>query len=210
MLEAIAFAIYACGYYPRCALDTVDSGHNRLTKIIDLINLCDFSLHDISRTELNSHQLPRLNMPFELGLALGGKNRTRKRGAGRLLVLDREPHRYLEFLSDLRGCDPVAHHNDRHAAIVQVRHWLSSYHKEPLNGPNHMKAWFDQFLNDLPDICSEWGIDRKDMSFNDLVYSIRSWTEANILTAQAVRHGLARTRRRTPTNPINMRSAIHP
>src|SRR5258708_6812462 len=77
LLEAIGFAITACGYTPRCALEIIDSGYNRLTKIIDLIDVCDFSLHDISRTELNPNGLPRFNMPFELGLTLGRKHSKR-------------------------------------------------------------------------------------------------------------------------------------
>ena len=126
LFEAILFTIYACDYTPRCALEIVDSGKSRLTKIVDLIDLCDFSLHDISRTELNASQLPRFNMPFELGIAMGRRHLKRRGSASRLLVLDRAPLRYLEFLSDLRGCDPASHSNDVNVAIAEVRHWLSS------------------------------------------------------------------------------------
>ena len=43
----------------------------RLARILDLIEESDFSIHDLSRTEL-SHGIPRFNMPLELGLALHG------------------------------------------------------------------------------------------------------------------------------------------
>jgi len=184
LLEAIVFAVYACDFTPKCALEVIDSGYNRLTKILDLIDLCDFSLHDISRTELNSHGLPRFNMPFELGLALGRKSSKRQGGSTRLLVVDREPHRYLEFLSDLRGCDPLAHGDDPSTAITKVRDWLSSSQKDrPLNGPKHLLEWFSRFIKDLPGICEECGLDRHNLSFSDLVFSVRYWLELNVPSA---------------------------
>ena len=175
LFEAIAFAIIVCEYRPRCALEIVDSGYSRLTKIVDLIDLCDFSLHDISRTDF-----PRFNMPFELGIAFGRKYLKSRGTASKMLVLDREPHRYLEFFSDLRGCDPVSHNDNAHNAIEHVRNWLSSYQQTPLNAPNHLNGWFDDFLKDLPDICRECGIERAQLSFNDLIFSIRFWVEANL------------------------------
>jgi hypothetical protein len=100
----------------------VDTGYGRLNKIIDLIGFCDFSLHDISRTELeHGSNLPRFNMPFELGLTFGlkhPKHGTKKMNA---LVLDRELHRYERFLSDLKGWDPVSHNGDPLESITQVR-----------------------------------------------------------------------------------------
>ena len=183
LFEAIVFTICACDYSPCCALGIVDSAYNRLTKILDLIDLCDFSLHDISRTELNPNQLPRFNMPFELGLAFGRKKLPRNGLAAKVMVLDRAPHRYLEFLSDLRGCDPVAHHDDPFRAIEHVRDWLSSQQPVPLNGPLHFNLWFRQFQDELPCIATECGLDRSTMSFNDLVFCVRYWLEASLPAA---------------------------
>jgi len=57
---------------PRCALEVQDSSENRLKKILRIIGECQFAIHDISRTDLDKkHQLPRFNMPFELGLFMG-------------------------------------------------------------------------------------------------------------------------------------------
>ena len=167
--------------HPLLCLERIDSGYNRLTKIFTLIDLCDFGLHDISRTELNARQLRRFNMPFELGLALGRKYSKRSGAASKMWVIDCEPHRYLESLSDLRGCDPAPHNNAH--CYTRVRDWLSSYHIISLNGPNHLRDWFEQFSTDLPGMCQEWGINRSNLSFNDLVYTIRFWVEANVPTA---------------------------
>ena len=58
----------ACGYVPRCALDFSDSGALRFQEIVALMTACGFSVHDVSRVELDSTSgLPRFNMPLELG-----------------------------------------------------------------------------------------------------------------------------------------------
>jgi len=73
----------------------------------------------LSRTECNSKTgLPRLNMPFELGLFFGAKefgNTLHKRK--KALVLDRVPYRYQNFLSDLNGVDPKAHENNSFSSV---------------------------------------------------------------------------------------------
>ena len=123
LFEAIVFAIYACGFVPRCSLEDGDSGRLRLLKIIDLIDQCAYGVHDISRTELDANtQLPRFNMPFELGLALGRKHTSD--GRPRLLIFDREAYRYQKFLSDLAGCDPCSHNCSPIEAIIAIRDWL--------------------------------------------------------------------------------------
>ena len=44
LLQAIAFAVRSCGYYPRCALEEIDSGEARLDKIFRLIDLCQLGI----------------------------------------------------------------------------------------------------------------------------------------------------------------------
>ncbi|MBF4366283.1 hypothetical protein, partial [Vibrio anguillarum] len=74
IFDAILFTIYKCGYKPRCALEHDDAGQSRIDKINDIIFDCKYGFHDISKTELDLHNnLPRFNMPLELGLFLGCK-----------------------------------------------------------------------------------------------------------------------------------------
>jgi len=68
IFHAILFAVHDCGYVARCALEADDSGDIRIEKILAIINQCKFGIHDILRTELNERNLPRFNMPLELGL----------------------------------------------------------------------------------------------------------------------------------------------
>lgn len=98
--NAIVFAIYDCGFIPRCALEEDNGGNVRFDKIQRIIAECKFGVHDISCTELDAHNnLPRFNMPLELGVFLGAKryggpDQRRKN----CLILDREQYRYQQFI----------------------------------------------------------------------------------------------------------------
>jgi hypothetical protein len=72
IFEAIIFAIHACGFYSRCALENGDSDQVRLNKIIKMIGECELGIHDLSRVDTHG-QFPRFNMPLELGLFLGAQ-----------------------------------------------------------------------------------------------------------------------------------------
>jgi hypothetical protein len=74
-----------------------------------LIEDCPYSLHDLSRVQLSSGapRVPRFNMPFELGLAVGLAQRTPRGHEFRLL--EERPYRIQHSLSDLNGYDPYIH-----------------------------------------------------------------------------------------------------
>ena len=77
---ALVFAVHDCGYVARCALEVDDSGLVRIQKIEQIIADCRFGIHDISRVEPDPQtQLPRFNMPLELGLFLGARRYGNKR-----------------------------------------------------------------------------------------------------------------------------------
>jgi len=72
--NATVFVVYECGFIPRCALEESNAGDVRFNKIERLIESSRYGIHDISRTELdNVSELPRFNMPFELGLFMGAR-----------------------------------------------------------------------------------------------------------------------------------------
>lgn len=74
LLRALLFAIHDCGFRARSALEVEDSGEVRVQKIIRIIKESPLGIHDISRVELDpSSNLPRFNMPLELGLFMGAK-----------------------------------------------------------------------------------------------------------------------------------------
>ncbi len=51
LFEAIVFAVFACGFRPRCALEIDDASQVRIDKIFKIIAECKYGVHDISRTE---------------------------------------------------------------------------------------------------------------------------------------------------------------
>src|SRR5690349_20912230 len=126
LFYGIVFAVYDMGFRPRCAKDISNAGQTRVSKIQDLIESCKYSIHDISRTELDQNsRLPRFNMPLELGLDLGCKRYGKGKLQGKvLLILDVEPFRYQQFISDIAGQDIEAHSGDVGTAITVVRDWL--------------------------------------------------------------------------------------
>lgn len=100
--------ISAFGLVPRTTLE-IPGGARRLDRIFDLIQRCRYSIHDLSRVQLDrsAPRTPRFNMPFELGLSVAwarvaGKNHT-------WFVFEARNHRLSKSLSDLNGTDPYIH-----------------------------------------------------------------------------------------------------
>jgi hypothetical protein len=123
------FSVYCLGFVARSALE-VDDG-----------------IHDISNVGLDINTgLPRFNMPLELGLFFGckrfGSERQRKKVR---IILDREPYRYRQFISDISGQDIHAHGGTHTQAIAKVRNWLAaaSRHKALPGGAEVSSATTD-------------------------------------------------------------------
>ena len=90
------FAIYACGFQPRSARELDDGAQTRIDKLYSIIEQCRYGVHDLSRTELDAeNNLPRFNMPLELGIFLGAKRYgDESQKDKRALILDIEQYRY--------------------------------------------------------------------------------------------------------------------
>ncbi len=151
-LEALLFVITISGYRVRCALEESDCGDIRFEKLVRLIADSDHTIHDLSRTQVGVTGLPRFNMPFELGLAMGarqyGSGRQRSK---RACIMAAREHALPRYLSDLAGYDPVVHGDSPHALIRVVRDHL---HKSPrgdgLPGAAHIVELFERFRGDVP------------------------------------------------------------
>jgi hypothetical protein len=166
LFEAMIFTVFACGFVPRCALEEADAANLRLSKILELINDCEKSIHDLSRTEVGESGLPRFNMPFELGLMMGAKHfggkKNRKKSA---LVLVKDKYSLPSYMSDMGGNDP-SHHEGRPEAVVEiVRHYLSERPQGgPVPGKKHIFDGFSSFNNWLPLAAGEAGLDFDEVS----------------------------------------------
>jgi len=142
---------------------------NRIDKIFRIIEKCRYGIHDISRTELNN-QLPRFNMPFELGLFYGagryGDKDQKKKNA---IVFEKTPHQYQQYISDIKGVDIKAHKNDPHIVIREIRNWLAATSKrKTIPHPPTLISNYEEFISQLPTIISKLKYKSVDeIAFND-------------------------------------------
>src|SRR5262245_32483433 len=90
LLQPLLFTIIYLDLNPVIA-ETRSSGQVRVEQIKKLIYSSRYSIHDISRSQpLKADELPRFNMPFEMGLDLGCQTFGRgKRALKKCLVLEK-------------------------------------------------------------------------------------------------------------------------
>lgn len=104
---AYVAGVSAFGLVPRATLEIPDSSR-RLNKILKLIGDCEYSIHDLSRVELDRKKpcTPRFNMPFELGLTVAQQKHKKKES---WYVFESTGYRMEKSLSDLNGTDAKIH-----------------------------------------------------------------------------------------------------
>jgi len=181
IFEAIVFVVHDLGFVARCALEIDDSSEVRLYKITRIIGLCAYGVHDISAVRLGSGtNLPRFNMPLELGLYLGCKffgSRVQQHKA--CLILDSDPYRYRVSISDISGQDIHSHKGQPEAAIGEVRNWLANVSKtKGLPGGAEIAARYGRFVKDLPRIFRRLKRRPEDLTFADFSEMVEIWLKA--------------------------------
>ena len=182
MRNAIVFSVFDCGFVPRCALEIDNSGDVRFNSIQRLIYESKFGIHDISRTELDSAtNLPRFNMPLELGVFIGAKRygSTRQKQKN-CLILDVEQYRYQAYISDIAGHDIFAHSNEPKNAISIVRNWLNSASgRRTIPGGSVILSRFTKFESELPEMCKAIPIEQEELTYNDYSNFVSEWLAVN-------------------------------
>lgn len=96
------------GLIPQAVLQ-IPGSQRRLDRLTELMARCQYSFHDISRVELDRKRprVPRFNMPFELGLAVG---MAAHGGYNHLwYAFEAKQFRALKSLSDLNGTEIYVH-----------------------------------------------------------------------------------------------------
>ncbi len=160
-------------------MEADDSGDIRIEKILAIIDQCKFGIHDISRTELNEHNLPRFNMPLELGLFMGARRFGRGKAKKIALILDTERYRYREFCSDIAGQDIQAHKKDPTECIKVVRNWLRSNRPEvKIPGGAVIAKRYERFREELPKLKQEMQLG-DDLIFADYISLLIGWLNEN-------------------------------
>lgn len=118
------------GLTPRVALE-LPGGERRLDRIIELIESCRYSFHDLSRVELDLRRprTPRMNMPFELGLTVMAAYRNPKLHTWS--VFEKDYRRALKSLGDLGGSDAYSHGGSPKGVLRQIGNALVAEHQQP-------------------------------------------------------------------------------
>jgi hypothetical protein len=96
------------GLEPRATLG-IPGGERRLNRILALIQSCRYSIHDLSRIEIdrNPPPTPRFNMPCELGMTITWQQLNPARHTW--FVFESRNRRLQKSLSDLDGTDANIH-----------------------------------------------------------------------------------------------------
>ncbi|MBS1517955.1 MAG: hypothetical protein JSS91_07695 [Bacteroidetes bacterium] len=150
ILNSILFTLIYIGAMPILS-ETISSSDIRIIKIKKLIAEADFSIHDISRCRIKKiSELPRFNMPFELGLDIGsiyyGNKRQKQK---RILILEKDKYFYQKILSDISGQD-IFNHNDKPIKVIEIiRDWFSVLNKKKYDSLEKIWNYYNDFNDSL-------------------------------------------------------------
>ena len=179
LLRPLLFTVLYLDLNPLIS-ETKSSGQVRVDQIKKHIFNAKYSIHDISRSEaLKENDLPRFNMPFEMGLDLGcqsfGKG---KRVFKKCLVLEKTKYHYLKVLSDIGGQD-IENHNDNPEELVRkVRNWFAAVLNSHQPSPTIMWEDYNKFLNDLSEKLKADSFsddDIKSLPFSNFMLLAKQW-----------------------------------
>lgn len=177
LFYAILFAVHKCGFVLRCSKEFDDSSGIRIKNIIQLIRESKYSIHDLSRVTLDgTANLPRFNMPLELGICIGAieyGNKSQK--DNRYLIIESEKFRFKQFISDLSGQDIKDHKDSVEEAIRIVRNWLSKKTEDKIPSASILIAEYQKFQDDLPALCADEKWVPEELTYDEFSNLAISW-----------------------------------
>lgn len=185
LFHACVFTVLDAGFIPRCSLEIDDGTQFRLSTIIELITHCRYGVHDLSRVQLDPvSNLPRFNMPFELGLFHSAKHfGTQNQKQKQCLVLETKKYRYQQFISDIAGIDIKPHENSPENLIFALRDWLvTASHRTTIPPGAKINERFLAFQSDIKKACEKTLFDYDKMPFVELVHNMTDWLKINQVT----------------------------
>lgn len=182
LLRPLLFTVIYLGFEPKLS-ETKSSATIRINQIKEYIKESKYSIHDLSRSQpLKRNDLPRFNMPYELGMDVGcaefgGKKYREKK----ILILEKEKYHYHKVISDIAGQDIENHNDDPQLLVRKIRNWFSVI-AEVQEYPSGNEIWiaYNQFYDDLYSelLSKQYTIqDIGDMPTGDLTRFIRHWID---------------------------------
>jgi hypothetical protein len=126
-------------FEPRVTLG-IAGGTRRLDKIFREVQGCRYSVHDLSKVQVDRKlpSTPRFNMPFELGLAVAWAQLNPSKHTW--FVFEAIPYRVQKSLSDLNGTDPHIHNGRVQGVMRELCNAFVRPQHQP-NVPEMMKTY---------------------------------------------------------------------
>jgi hypothetical protein len=180
LLRPLLFSLIYFKLEPKIS-QTESSANVRVNQIKQHIRNSKYSIHDLSRSKpMKKNELPRFNMPYELGLDNGCATFGSKKHAGKkILVLETERYYYQKIISDIAGQDIESHNDDPATLIRKVRNWFSTVDSSN-SYPSANKIWiaYNQFYDDITKTLIEEGftlIEIENMPTSDFIKFSKDW-----------------------------------
>jgi hypothetical protein len=165
LLRPLIFTLIYFDLQPRLS-QTKSSSNIRINQIKEHIRESKYGIHDLSRSKpMKKNELPRFNMPYELGLDIGcAEYGGKKFKAKKILILETERCHYQKVLSDIAGQDIESHNDDPKTLVKKIRNWFSTV-DEIKEYPGANEIWFayNQFYDDLSSKLSSKGYTQDDI-----------------------------------------------
>jgi len=179
LLQPLLFTVLYLDLNPLVS-ETKSSGQIRVEQIKKLIFNSKYSIHDISRSEaLKENDLPRFNMPFEMGLDLGCQSFGKKKlNFKKSLVLEKTRYHYQKIISDIAGQD-IENHNDNPEELVRkVRNWFAAVLNNHQPSPTLIWDAYNEFLDQTNMRLKEEAFSKDDIEslpVSNLILLAKQW-----------------------------------
>jgi len=149
---AYVCGISSFGLIPRAALE-LQSSQRRLDRILELIKSCRYSIHDLSRVEIDRTPppTPRFNMPFELGLCVAWQRLNSNRHTW--FVYESQNFRIAKSLSDINGTDVCVHESTVKGVFRELCNTFARLNRQP--AVNQMWRVYRDVRKSLPAIMND-------------------------------------------------------
>jgi hypothetical protein len=157
IFDAVVFTTICCGFMPRCAIESGTISQPRMSRIVEAIKNCKYSIHDLCRCQgEGDSNLARFNMPLELGMAMIQSTEIEGRTHDWSVLVPRG-HPYGRFISDLAGYDPIEYDGNCETAIPVVMSWLATRPDAlAVPTPQLVLAAMPQFRNERESLRASW------------------------------------------------------
>jgi hypothetical protein len=161
------------GLTPKATLG-ISGGTARLDRIFDLIQTCRYSVHDLSRVQLDltPPRTPRFNMPFELGLAIGWAKINWQRHTW--FVYETQNRRAQKSISDLDGTDCNIHRGTPEGVMRELCNSFVRQRNRPTVG--QMMRTYESLKRSVPELKRHSGA--------QTIFEARIFRDLLVLAAQ--------------------------